>query len=115
MLVAVNSEPKETLPSNVSTPDRVSNVELASSLTSFGPSAAAGRTSVRGETMGVTLRLNFDGPAEHARRAATRAEPELATGARIGATRAVHAIAIAIAVCLGLLALLPSAWRTDRK
>jgi hypothetical protein len=63
----------------------------------------------------ATLRLNFDGPAEHARRAATRAEPELATGARIGATRAVHAIAIAIAVCLGLLALLPSAWRTDRK
>ena len=69
MLVAVSSEPKLTFPSTVSRPDNVSKVEAASSFTSLGPTAAAGRTGRRGDR--VTL-PNVEGRGPAARRAEKR-------------------------------------------
>ena len=102
MLVAVSSEPKLTFPSTVSRPDNVSKVEAASSFTSLGPTAAAGRTGRRDDR--VTL-PNVEGRGEAARRAETREVAPRAPGAaaRTDAVRAGAAKAVAIAV-LGLSA-----------
>ena len=78
MLVAVSSEPKLTFPSTVSRPDNVSKVEAASSFTSLGPTAAAGRTGRRGDR--VTL-PNVEGRGPAARRAEKREVAPRAPGA----------------------------------
>jgi len=97
MLVAVSSEPKLTFPSTVSRPDNVSKVEAASSFTSLGPTAAAGRTGRRDDR--VTL-PNVAGRGTAARRAQI-APRALGAAARTGAVSAGAAIAAAIAL-LGL-------------